>query len=254
MCKYNRSPILSSYPTELKSLINTRRKDEAYNFVLAYGPMEHDSPFLNSPSYPVRVQGYKRVFNCKATFMGKKATLLGVEPDQDSCFTGLAIAIKDKACLIKLDHRQNQYKRKLVKKGQVSFLGDDLQDSIMRNSKFWVYVPKNESIANPSQDFPILQSYFDVLVESCIQIGERCGLKNFAQESLSSTDGWLLSFFGQGPKLSWQFDRDDGIQKLKLVKEKDLKNIDEEIMFFVETFILFTDKEREKGEDYFFDK
>lgn len=116
--------------------------------------------------------------------------------------------------------------------------------------RFWIYVPKPKFITKPCKTHPIYQCYYDIFVDGCIKIAKQFHIRNFAQECLQSTQGWLDPFFGG--KNSWEFDRDEGIDKLKIVH--DTKEIDEEIMFFVETYILFIGHRKEDEIEYILEK
>ncbi|OXA45041.1 uncharacterized protein LOC110857184 [Folsomia candida] len=261
MCKPKHPKITKgSSSHSLNKTLVSRKKcppiEPTTNFILGYGSLINpDSKEVThpgcGPSVPVLVKGFKRIFNCAGLLLGKKTTFLGVEEDNASYFTGVAFPVKSNATLMEFDQREAHYKRKLVAEENVKFLDDEDHISDGKNLlRFWIYVPQSKFVTKPSKPHPIYQSYFDIFVDGCVKIGKQFEIRNFAQECLQSTEGWLDPFFGG--KNCWEFDRDEGIDKLKIVH--DTKEIDEEIMFFVETYMLFIGHRKEDEIEYILEK
>jgi hypothetical protein len=60
----------------------------------------------------------------------------------------------------------------------------------------WIYVNQPGTIATPTVDYPIVQSYVDIFVSGCLEQEQRFGLEGFANiDQLLSRQ--VPSFFAQ---------------------------------------------------------
>ena len=81
----------------------------------------------------------------------------------------------------KTDQREDIYCREQVPHIQIKPLGlTHIEPGV-----YWVYVQKGRKIIAPSQRYPISQSYVDIFLGGCIEVGERYRLKNFAQQCIT---------------------------------------------------------------------
>lgn len=130
---------------------------------------------------PVKVLGLQRAWNVIA--YDSQMTGLGVIPRESAVCNGVLIEIEEGE-LAAFDKREIEgtgfnYERVGIK------IEDILGVTVVTDSKFkvWTYVVR-KPIA-PTTDFPILQSYVDVVLTGCLEFGE-----DFAIEFVRSTLGW----------------------------------------------------------------
>jgi len=53
-----------------------------------------------------------------------------------------------------------------------------------------IYTNQPATIAPPSVNFPIVQSYVDIFVSGCLEQEQRFGLEGFARECIATTHDW----------------------------------------------------------------
>lgn len=65
-----------------------------------------------------------------------------------------------------------------------------LDNSLIPEGEFWIYVNRATNIAPPSTALPIVQSYVDVFLSGCLQIERNYSIDGFTRECVRSTGGW----------------------------------------------------------------
>jgi len=145
-------------------------------FIFGFGSLINDQArtvtVSASKAYPVRIQGLKRFWN------GRKDSTLGVTKDNSHSCNGIIFEISLQE-LPALDTREYQYRRISVDTSNVEFL-ETKPESF---TSIWTYEPLNITPLNP--EYPIFQSYLDVVITGCLEISEE-----FAIEFIKSTHGW----------------------------------------------------------------
>ena len=82
------------------------------------------------------------------------------------------------------DKREKHYQRVHVDWSLVSkFGGGHLDEDMIESSKVWVYAQENTFLAN--RNFPIPQSYVDVIMKGCLSISDE-----FSSLFVETTHGW----------------------------------------------------------------
>lgn len=109
---------------------------------------------------PKTIFGFSREWNINIE--GVNQTALGIIKKKGSKCNGVLVEVDD---LKEMDKREIGYNRVLV------------EDNI------WVYIPKKTNKA--TKDYPIVQSYVDVVLEGCFKISN-----DFAKEFIDTTNGW----------------------------------------------------------------
>ena len=75
-------------------------------------------------------------------------------------------------------NRERNYDRIPIDPACIEFLDEELAVD-----ECWTYVPK--AVKAPDDDYPIGQTYVDVVLDGCLDYGEE-----FAEEFIASTEGW----------------------------------------------------------------
>jgi len=154
------------------------------NFLFGYGSLINQSSRLatgqTGNSFPVTVKGLKRFWCVPALNM--RFTGLGVIKNPDSKCNGVIVEV-DENELPAFDQREivgsnYNYDRVLIPGNQIS--GTSNLDT---NIKVWAYVVKSPQV--PDYNYPIAQSYVDVILTGCLEITQK-----FAVEFISTTTGW----------------------------------------------------------------
>ncbi len=127
-------------------------------------------------SLAVRVKGIKRSWY--GTSLKNNMASVGIIADQKSSCNGVLFPIAQQE-LSNFDTRETGYYRESLPLSQIEFLSSGLDIS----EDIWIYFAKQT--CNPSQTHPIMQSYVDVIIEGCLEIGI-----NFTEEFIKTTSGW----------------------------------------------------------------
>ena len=177
------------------------------NYLFGYGSLiSEDSKRktgLTGKSFIVKVNDYKRSWN--VLIPEEKTVGLGIEKRQGDSCNGVMFKIDEKE-LLKFDEREtNNYERINIPAGQIEFL----DNKSIKDGKIWVYLTKNKG--EPNKEFPIQQSYIDVILTGCLEIS-----KGFAEEFMRTTSGWKLI---QDDRISPKYPR--ALNKLKFKNEID---------------------------------
>jgi hypothetical protein len=152
----------------------------AINYVFGYGslinPESRARTGYTGTTTPVLVGGFQRAWNF--VYPESQMTALGVIPQEKATTNGVLVAISE-AELPLFDKRESGYKRVVVRRADITGLnGEQVPDGT-----FWLYVPTNPGF--PSIDCPIAQSYVDVVLKGCLELGER-----FAAQFVRTTTNW----------------------------------------------------------------
>ena len=143
------------------------------------------------PAIPVRVSaafGYRRAWNSRSpsgfTALGLRKAGPG---EAGNTINGVLYPVAGDD-MSKFDEREVGYARVEVKLTDIEALG---WQRLPESGHVWVYVPAlagnapGEGLPGPDPEFPLLQSYIDVVVEGGLEYGT-----DYAREILETTDGW----------------------------------------------------------------
>lgn len=152
----------------------------AINYVFGYGslinPESRARTGYSGATALVLVRGFQRSWNF--VYPKGRMTALGVIPLEKATANGVLVEIPE-AELPLFDQREGGYKRVAVSRADVTGLnGQQIPDGL-----FWLYVPASPGF--PSADCPICQSYIDVVLKGCLELGE-----SFAAEFVRTTTNW----------------------------------------------------------------
>jgi len=162
-------------------------KKSAHNYLIGYGSlMEAVSRERTTPKvkdvYPVIVNGYRRSWSY---FAGNyHFTALGAMPEEKAHFNAAyyPATVDD---IQATDLREVNYCRKQIPISQ-------LKPLVIPRPKgtFWMYVLNRKDARMPTLTYPIVQSYVDIFISGCMEIGEQYRIRNFAAMCITTTSGW----------------------------------------------------------------
>ncbi len=125
---------------------------------------------------PVQVRGFQRSWNVVAVQGGYMA--VGITQHSTSWCNGVIVEVPAEE-LPKFDVRERYYDRVLIPHEALTVLsGLSLQDDSV-----WAYIVSQPG--RPSESFPLIQSYIDVMMTGCLAIST-----DFATDFVQSTHGW----------------------------------------------------------------
>ena len=163
-------------------------------YIIGYGSLMQDESRKRTspqagPVHPVEVVGYRRGWFAKGTPLGVSTTFLGVLPDSSARLNAVIYRVQMNE-LAATDQRETFYCRISVSLSSIKALAATGPES--RSGQAWIYVNRPESIATPSPDFPIVQSYVFIFLSGCLEQEERFKIENFARQCLATTADWSV--------------------------------------------------------------
>jgi hypothetical protein len=124
---------------------------------------------------PARVRGFQRSWNVVDRVA--RLTFLGVVRQETVLTNGMLVSVSA-ADLPRFDRREGGYTRIEVDRAHVVGLNaEPIPPTI------WIYLP--DEPGRPSEDYPIAQSYVDVVLAGCLEVS-----KSFAAEFVRTTTNW----------------------------------------------------------------
>lgn len=151
------------------------------NYIFGYGSLicsdSRARTGIGGQATPIRVRGIKRTWSLHTPDW--PATAVSASQDLHSTCNGVFFEVDD-ANLIKFDEREAGYQRIALDWSQVTLYSSI---PLIPKGTLWVYV--GESVAKPSENRPIYQSYLDVIMNGCFSISPV-----FATEFLVHTSRW----------------------------------------------------------------
>jgi hypothetical protein len=128
------------------------------------------------PAYPVRVAGLQRAWHVVAPRSGY--TVVGVKPQREASCNGVLIELAPHE-LPRFDARERFYHRVIIPQQAVTCLSGER----LSFATIWAYMTSCPGV--PSDAYPLVQSYIDVILTGCLDIGV-----DFAVEFIDTTHGW----------------------------------------------------------------
>lgn len=153
------------------------------NYLFGYGSLISKQSRLatgkTGVAIPVTIQGFQRAWNIISPEM--KISGVGVVPQTDSICNGILVEIDENEIPLfdkrELEGSNYNYERLAISHNQL------IHGEIPSSSNVWIYVVKKPLV--PTLEFPIAQSYLDVILTGCFEYGEI-----FASEFIRFTSGW----------------------------------------------------------------
>ena len=158
------------------------------NFMIGYGSlMQAESRQRTNPEvidvYPIEMSGYERRWGLNG---GKyKTTFLTIIRESGSNLNAVYYPVEE-GDIKASDQRELAYCRVQVSKNDLSPLGlRSLPEGV-----YWVYVNENPHLQSPSHKYPIAQSYVDIFLDGCMQVGQTYKIDDFMEKCVIETSDW----------------------------------------------------------------
>ncbi len=162
-------------------------------YTVGYGSlMEDASRRRTAPNtgeaLPVMVTGFQRAFNARGGEVGFSTTFLGVTIVPDAKMVATVYRVFNAADITATDAREEMYCRVGVEPAQMRML----DGSSVQQGQYWIYVNKPEAVMPATERFPIVQSYVDIFLTGCQQLGRRAIAfeGDLMRECVVTTQGW----------------------------------------------------------------
>jgi len=155
------------------------------NFIFGYGSLINKKSRentaqnkLNNIYTPVKVKKIKREWNIKS----KKYNMitLGIDFKNNNSCNGVIFNVS-KNELKNFDKREKPYGYKRIELKK-ELIQPYKKDNLINKGKIWFYI-NNKNLLD--KEIPLVQSYIDVVLCGCLNIGEK-----FAQKFITTTNGW----------------------------------------------------------------
>lgn len=159
-------------------------------FLVGYGSLmqiqsRQRTTVVSGAGIPVRVSGYVRGWNVRGSLVDM-TTYLGVTPNLAGRFNAALYRMPDRQEVLATDLRESGYCRVQVAPNQIEMLGLDAPPT----GQVWLYRVRDGQAMLPDRAYPIVQSYVDVFLSGCMEVGEESGVPDFAAECVQSTQDW----------------------------------------------------------------
>jgi hypothetical protein len=162
-------------------------------YTVGYGSlMEDASRRRTAPNtgeaLPVLVTGFERSFNARGSEVGLSTTFLGVTAVPEASMVATVYRVFNVTDITATDAREAMYCRVGVQPAQIRML----DGSSVQQGQYWIYVNKPEAVKPATERFPIVQSYVDIFLTGCQQLGRRAIAfeGDLMRECIVTTKGW----------------------------------------------------------------
>lgn len=159
-------------------------------YIVGYGSlMQEKSKRQTTPSAgdnrPILLSGFERAWVMRGPGFSP-TTYLGAVPNASGRFNAVLYSVPGTREIHATDAREGSYCRAPVMPAQIEMF--NLDDAPV--GQVWIYVVPPSRVERPDAGFPIVQSYVDVFLGGCLDVGETHGVADFALECVRSTKGW----------------------------------------------------------------
>jgi len=180
--------LTNSYASEICNPIPNEKLPQ---YIIGYGSLiqtkSKEATYANTgKNIPVKVKGYQRSWSAQAKAVGASTTYLGIIKNKKAEFNGVIFKLPSTAILEEYDKREYIYCRTEVKPPDIKMYTFES----LPKGQFWIYTPLTEVLAEPSEKYPIVQSYVDIFISGCIEQEKTYQLKNYASDCITTTHHW----------------------------------------------------------------
>lgn len=160
-------------------------------YIVGYGSlMQEESRRRTAPNvgsaFPVEVMGVRRGWFAKGTSVGYTTTFLGAIVDKTASMNAAVFSVPA-AEVAPIDARESDYCRQLVNPKD---LRASAKEGQLPPGQYWIYFNNAESIALAKPQTPVAQSYVDIFLSGCMELGDRYQLSAYAERCIASTTDW----------------------------------------------------------------
>lgn len=158
------------------------------NFLIGYGSlMQSASRRRTNPRavnvYPIMVRGFERVWGIRSH--NYYTTMLTIIKNKRAQLNAVYYPVMAQD-ITQTDAREGGYCRVNVPREQLSALGL----KTLPPGVFWVYAQKDNHVSTPNAHYPIVQSYVDLFIGGCLQVGRAYQVPDFAARCVQTTTAW----------------------------------------------------------------
>lgn len=159
-------------------------------FIVGYGSlMQEASKRQTTPgaghNQPIRVSGFERGWILNGPSFSP-TTYLGAVPHPGGRFNAVIYSVPSPQDIHATDLREARYCRVQVASEQIEMLNQLAPPK----GQVWIYTVPPHRIDEPDQGYPIVQSYVDIFLGGCLDVGETYGIAEFARDCIHTTKGW----------------------------------------------------------------
>ncbi len=160
-------------------------------YIIAYGSLmetksKQGTDSSSGANKPIRVDHYQRGWFARGDSTGFSTTYLGVIKDTHAHLNGTFFRLATADLIKNYDKREKYYCRISVPPSAIHPLNSDK----LPNGEFWIYELKPKYFAQPSEKYPIIESYVDIFLSGCLEIQEKFHLNHFAEACIDTTTHW----------------------------------------------------------------
>jgi hypothetical protein len=183
-------------PAASKDWWGAKLPNQPTQFIFGYGSLINSASRGATagapiPAIPVRVSaefGYCRTWNDRSPSGFTALGLKKASSEEKGCTINGVLYPVDGTDMAKYDAREQGYARAEVPREEIEPAS---WQRLPERGTIWVYIPvgpggqAGAGLPLPDAQYPLLESYIDVVVEGGLEYGE-----DFAREVLETTDGW----------------------------------------------------------------
>jgi len=183
-------PLVKDTKPPQKATAAAAAAPEKTQYLIGYGSLISEiSKATSDPTaglnYPVQVNGYERSWSISGKLPGFNTMFLGVEQNAKAVLNGVIFTV---VTFQEYDKREYMYKRVQVPDADVI----PLFDTILKETReIWMYVNTGTK-ERPSEKLPLVQSYVDMFMKGCIEVGQKYegNTDGFTKDCVTMTEGW----------------------------------------------------------------
>lgn len=173
------------------------------NYVIGYGSLmqtrsKEQTWGDTGPNLPIILRGFERRWNARGRNPGVNTTYVGVARVAGARMAASLFRVLDPTAFRSGDRRENVYCRVAVVPSEVEMLdGTDTP----RRGKIWIYLPQKASDDPPAADYPIIQTYVDLILSGCIELSRLVvdRERDFVADCVTTTKGWSVYWVNDRP-------------------------------------------------------
>lgn len=159
-------------------------------YIVGYGSlMQETSKRQTTPNagnnQPIRVSGFERAWILNGPPFSP-TTYLGAVPNPAGRFNAVVYSVPGPQEIHATDEREGRYCRAPVAPAQIEMLNRGGPPV----GQIWIYTVPPHRVDEPDRGYPIVQSYVDIFLGGCLDVGEVYGIAEFALECIRTTRGW----------------------------------------------------------------
>lgn len=180
-----------SYANPLDSSCHPTPSPQLDQYIIAYGSLmetksKQGTDSSSGANKPIRVSHYQRGWFSRGDSIGFSTTYLGVVKGTNAHFNGTFFRLTTPDSLKNYDKREKYYCRVSI---PISYI-HPLNSNELPCGEFWIYELKPKFSAQPSEKYPIIESYVDIFLSGCLEIQKKFHLSHFAEECIDTTTHW----------------------------------------------------------------